>query len=140
MALEAVLFLLVLLAALGLFAWQVVILVRRIRQGKPDGRVDHPLKRMGVVLNVAFGQSKLLREPLAGMLHFFIFWGFVILLAAVAESIGEGLAPGFSLAFLGPLYGPLVFLEDLVGVLVVLAVAVSIVRRLVAPPPRLRVE
>ena len=140
MALEAVLFLFVLLAALGLFAWQVAILVRRIRQGKPDGRVDHPLKRMGVVLNVAFGQSKLLREPLAGMLHFFIFWGFVILLAAVAESIGEGLAPGFSLAFLGPLYGPLVFLEDLVGVLVVLAVAVSIVRRLVAPPPRLRVE
>ena len=30
--------------------------------------------------------------------------------------IGEGLVPGFSFAFLGPLYPPLVFLQDLVGV------------------------
>ena len=82
----------------------------------------------------------MLREPLAGILHFFIFWGFVILLAAVVESIGEGLVPGFSLAFLGPLYPPLVFVQDVVGILVIAAVFVSIFRRLVMPPRRLQVE
>jgi len=52
----------------------------------------------------------------------------------------EALVPGFSFSFLGPLYPPLVFLQDLVGVLVVIAVLISIVRRLVAPPKRLQVE
>ena len=74
---------------------------------------------------MAFGQSKLLREPFAGILHFLIFWGFVILLSAVVESIGEGILPGFSFAFLGPLYPPLAFLQDSIGVLVVVAVLVS---------------
>jgi len=140
MTVEAVLFLLVLLAALGFFAWQGSVLLRRIRQGKPENRFDHPLDRLGVVLKIAFAQTKLLREPFAGTLHFFIFWGFVILLLAVVESIGEGLAPGFSLSFLGRLYRPLVFVEDCIGALVVVAVTVSILRRLIAPPRRLQVE
>ncbi len=140
MTLEGLLFLLVLVASLTWFAFQVATLVRRIRAGKPDDRFDHPRDRLGVVLKVAFGQTKLLREPFAGILHFFIFWGFVILLAAVVESIGEGLSPDFSFSFLGPLYPPLVFLEDLLGALVVLVVTLSILRRLIAPPPRLRVE
>jgi Fe-S oxidoreductase len=140
MAIESLLFLLVLLAALGMFVWQVRVLLRRIRQGRSENRFDHPLRRLGTVLRVAFGQSKILRDPFAGLLHFCIFWGFVILLWAIVESVGEGLAPGFSLSFLGPLYPPLVFLEDLIGTLVVLAVSVSILRRLIAPPRRLQVE
>ncbi len=140
MTVESLLFLIVLLASLGWFAWQEAALIRRVRAGKPENRCDHPLRRLGVVLKIAFGQTKLLREPFAGILHFFIFWGFVILLAAVLESIGEGLRPGFSLSFLGPLYGPLLFLEDILGALVVVVVVVSILRRLLAPPPRLRVE
>ena len=69
-----------------------------------------------------------------------IFGGFVILRSAIIESGLEGLAPGASFAFLGPLYPPLVFLQDLIGSLVVLAVVASILRRLIAPPKRLQVE
>src|SRR5512147_602081 len=130
MSLESVIFLLLFCAALILFGWQIRNLRNRIAIGKPEMRTDRPWRRIRTVLTVAFGQTKLLREPFAGILHFLIFWGFVILLTAVLESIGEGIAPGFSLAFLGPLYPALTFLQDLIGVLVVCAVVVSIIRRL----------
>ncbi|MCC6397784.1 MAG: (Fe-S)-binding protein [Bacteroidetes bacterium] len=140
MTLQSVLFGIVLAAALTLFGRNVVRLVRYLQIGKAENRFDRVGERLGRVAKIAFGQTKLLREPFAGVLHFLIFWGFVILLTAILESIGEGLVPGFSFAFLGPVYPALAFLQDLVGLLVVVSVLVSIVRRLVAPPRRLKVE
>jgi Fe-S oxidoreductase len=139
MTLNALLFALVVVAAFAFFLRNVFRLVASLRLGKKEDRFSGAPQRLRRVLTIAFGQSKLLREPLAGLLHFLIFWGFVVLLSAVLESMGEGLFPGFSFSFLGPLYGPLLVLVDLVGALVVVSVVVSIVRRLFAPPPRLRV-
>ncbi len=140
MSAEHILFIIVFVGSLGLFALSVRNLLRALAIGKSDNRFDHAGKRLGNVLRIAFGQTKLLREPFAGLLHFFIFWGFVILLTAVLESLGEGLVPGFSLSFLGPLYAPLTYLQDMIGLFVVLSVSISILRRLIAPPKRLRVE
>jgi Fe-S oxidoreductase len=140
MTLQSVLFGIVLAAALTLFGKNVLRLVRYLKIGKAENRFDRVGERLGRVAKIAFGQTKLLREPFAGVLHFLIFWGFVILLTAILESIGEGLVPGFSFAFLGPVNPVLAFLQDLVGVLVVVSVLVSIFRRLVAPPMRLKVE
>jgi Fe-S oxidoreductase len=139
MTLNALLFALVFLAALAFFARNVFRLVGYLRLGKKEDRFSGAGRRLRRVLTIAFGQSKLLREPLAGLLHLLIFWGFVVLLSAVLESVGEGLVPGFSFSFLGPLYPPLLVLVDLFGALVVFSVLVSIVRRLFAPPARLRV-
>ncbi|MGB2957978.1 MAG: heterodisulfide reductase-related iron-sulfur binding cluster [Bacteroidota bacterium] len=133
-------FLLVILCALAFFAWNIRTFVRYLKLGREENRFDEPGKRIARVLRIAFGQTKLLREPLAGSLHFLIFWGFVILLAAVLESIGEGIFPGFSFSFLGPLYGPILFLQDLFGLLVLVAVLVSLYRRLFLPPKRLDVS
>ena len=139
MTLNSLLFFLVLLFALGLFGWNARRLIRYLKIGKTENRFDRPGERIAAVLKIAFGQTKLLREPFAGLLHFLVFWGFVILLAAVLESIGEGLLPGFSFAFLGPLYPPLLFLEDLFGVLVVVTVIIYLYRRILSPPKRLNV-
>jgi Fe-S oxidoreductase len=140
MSTNSLLFAVVLAGALGFFAWNLRRLISYLRIGKAENRFDNSGRRIAAVLTIAFGQSKLLREPLAGVLHVLIFWGFLILLAAVVESIGEGLVEGFSLAFLGPLYAPLVFLSDLFGVFVLGAVLVSLYRRLIAPPRRLQVS
>ena len=139
MSVESMLFTVLLVAAFSLFARSVRRLHSYLMLGKPENRFGAPIRRIGNVLRVAFGQSKLLREPFAGMLHFLIFWGFVVLLTAVAESIAEGLIPGFSLSFIGPVYPPLVFLQDFVGGLVVIAVSVSLYRRQFSPPKRLQV-
>ncbi|MDH3253135.1 MAG: heterodisulfide reductase-related iron-sulfur binding cluster, partial [Ignavibacteria bacterium] len=140
MSVQQIVFAIVLVGALALFGYNFNRLVRYLRIGKSAQRSDSVGTRIRKVLEIAFGQSKLLREPLAGVLHFLIFWGFVILLLAVIESIGEGLVPGFSFAFLGPLYPPLVVLTDLAGALVVISVIISLYRRLFAPPQRLRVS
>lgn len=140
MALRQILFLLLLLLSFGFFAINLKRLISYLGIGKRDHRTDHPLTRIRNVLVVAFGQSKLLREPLAGIMHFVIFWGFVILLLAILETIGEGLSPNFSLAFLGPVYPPLVFIQDAIGLLVVGSVLLALFRRYVKPPKRLDVS
>ncbi|HCV43729.1 MAG TPA: Fe-S oxidoreductase, partial [Bacteroidetes bacterium] len=137
---EPMIFSVVLVGALGFFGWNIRRLISYLRLGKKENRFDQVGTRLRNTLRIALGQSKILREPVAGILHVLIFWGFVVLLAAVVESIGEGILPGFSFSFLGPLYPPLIFLEDVFGALVILSVMVSIFRRLVVPPKRLQVS
>ena len=133
------LFTFLLVVSLGFFAHSVRRLLRTLKIGKPANRLDRPWLRMRKTLTVAIGQSKLFREPLPGLMHALIFWGFVVLLAAIAESIGQGLWSNFSLKFLGPLHAPLLFLEDLFAGLVVVSVVAALVRRVFIRPPRLRV-
>ena len=138
MTAKNVVFLVVFVLAMGLFAWSVYRLIRYLRLGKPENRFDRPGSRLMKVLTVAFGQSKLLREPLAGVMHFFIFWGFVVLLSAVVESVAEGIFPGFSLSVLGTgMEGALAFLQDLFVGLVIVSVLVALFRRYVLRPKRL---
>ena len=131
-----VIFAVVLSAALTFFAYSTVRLVRLLRLGKPDARFDRVGVRIGNVLRVAFGQTKLLREPLAGLMHFFIFWGFVILLTAVLEAIVEGFFAGFTLRALGPLFPPLAVVQELISLLVVISCLTALVRWYFVPPRR----
>jgi Fe-S oxidoreductase len=140
MTAQNVLFLILLLLSFGFFGWNVRRLISYLRIGKPDRRFDRPADRLKNVIVVAFGQTKLFREPLAGTMHFLIYWGFIVLLAAVLESMGEGLVDGFSFAFLGALYGPLAFMIDLFGLLVIVSILTALFRRYVAGPKRLKVD
>ncbi len=133
---RSALFAVVLLAALGFFVYSSIRLIKSLSIGKSESRFDQVGRRLKNVLVVAFGQSKLLREPLAGLMHFFIFWGFVVLLSAVLEAIVEGLFPGFTVAALGPLFPPLALLQESIGILVALSCVVALVRWFVVPPRR----
>ena len=140
MTTKSILFLIVLLCAFGFFSFSVRRLIRYLKIGQPDDRFDKPWARLKKTLTVAIAQSKILREPFAGAMHALIFWGFIVLLAAVLESIGEGLVPGFSFRFLGGLYPPLLFMEDLFAGLVTVSVLVALYRRYVMRPKRLDVS
>ncbi len=123
--------------ALAFFARNARRLISYLSIGTATERTDRRGDRLRKLLIVGFGQSKLLREPVAGVMHFIIFWGFVVVTAGTAEMIVGGMIPGFSLKFLGPLYAPLLFLEDLFCVLVIGAVLFAFWRRLVIKPKRL---
>jgi Fe-S oxidoreductase len=129
-------FLIVLLGALGLFFFSSVRLIRSLSVGKKEDRFRDVGARIGNVLRVALGQSKLLREPAAGIMHFFIFWGFAILLSAVIEAILEGIFPGFTLEVLGWLFPPLALLQEILGILVIFSVVGGLVRWSFVPPKR----
>lgn len=134
--LHGLIFALVLTVSLGFFIHSCMHLVKFLQLGKRDDRFDQIGTRIKKVLVVAFGQTKLLREPLAGLMHFFIFWGFVILLTAVVEGIIEGFAPGFTLQKLGPLFPPLAVLQETIAVLVVISCLLGLARWHFAPPKR----
>ncbi|HUN64518.1 MAG TPA: heterodisulfide reductase-related iron-sulfur binding cluster [Bacteroidota bacterium] len=135
------------LVILGVVAFSVSFFVLRVRRlitylaiGKAENRFRSPFRRLANMIVVAFGQTKLFREPLAGLLHAAIFWGFLVLLLAIVESIGSGISASFSLAFLGPFYGPLAVMEEIAGFLVICSVLTALYRRVVTRPSRLDVH
>ena len=69
-----IVFLAIFLISMGLFAFRARRLFVILMIGKSDNRFDHPLQRLLSVLDVAIGQTKILREPVAGLMHAFIFW------------------------------------------------------------------
>jgi Fe-S oxidoreductase len=137
---KTIIFGIIFFSSIIFFLYNVKKLISYLLIGKKDSRFDNPAKRLKNVLVVALGHSKLFREPLAGLMHFFIYWGFVVLLLAILESIGEGFSPTFSLSWIGVAYRPLVFLEDLFGMLVAWSVLVALFRRYISRPKRLEVD
>ncbi len=123
------------------FGISVRRLINYLAVGKPDDRFHNAGERVKRVISIALAQKKLLREPLAGILHLSIFWGFVVLIAAVMESIGEGLTGHFSLAFLGgAVYGVITFSQEILCVLVMAAVVLAFWRRFITRVKRLQVD
>jgi len=94
-------FSIVLLVAIVIFYFSLKKLYKGLLIGKPENRFNNILERLKNVLVVALAQSKLFREPVAGLMHAFIFWGFCALLIVVIESIIQGFYPYFSFNFLG---------------------------------------
>jgi Fe-S oxidoreductase len=140
MSVENVLFIVILAAALTVFARRANLLISYVKIGRPDNRFDQPGARLRQTLAVGFGQTKILRDPVAGPAHAAIFWGFMVLLASAFEMILEGLHHGWSLNFLGPLYSLLTIVTDIFCVAVMAGCAVTLWRRYVMRIRRLQVE
>jgi Fe-S oxidoreductase len=136
---ENVIFLVVLVAASGFFALNAQRLVQYMRLGKPEARLDRPLHRVWNVLRVGIAQTKILREPVAGVMHATIFWGFMVLTAGTIELLVAGVFPAFSYARLLPdaLYAGYELSQDGFAVLVLGAIGFAYFRRLVLHPRRL---
>ena len=137
MGLSNILFTIVLLGSLLFFGFSARRLLSYLQVGKSEDRFDRPLLRMQRVVKIALLQTKLLREPLAGFMHLAIFWGFLALIGAVVESIGEGVTGHFSFRFLGGLYSFITFTQEIFCVLVVVSVALALWRRFIVPVIRL---
>lgn len=140
MSTERVAVLAVVVVAAGFFALNVQRLVQYMRLGKPESRVDDAVRRAWNVLRVGIAQTKILREPVAGVMHATIFWGFMVLTAGTVEFLIAGVVPGFAFGrFLpAPLHLAYEASQDAFAVLVLGAVAFAYYRRLVLHPRRLR--
>ncbi|MDB5034751.1 MAG: Fe-S oxidoreductase [Chlorobi bacterium] len=133
-----IIFWIVFIASMGGIAWNTRRLIGYLRIGKKENRFGDIAARIKNVLVVAIGQSKLMREPIAGAIHAAIFWGFLVLLAAVVESVLEGLFPGGGLGWLGPIYSVLTISQDLFCVLILVGVVWALWRRYVTKVKRLQ--
>lgn len=124
-------FALALLVTLGVFAFTTWRYVRLFMLTKPDFPIRNFGKRFGIMMRVAFGQTKMFRMPILGFLHGLVFWGFLVILVGSIEMVIDGLAgTDRSLKFLGWLYDFIMASGDIFAILIAIAIAVFLVRRL----------
>lgn len=128
---------LVILVALGLFNLRAFQLLELIRLGRPENRFDALGGRLLRVIRVVFGQQKLLQWPFPGLMHAFIFWGFVILFTTIVEAFGAVYQTGFALPFIGR-WGPLASIQDLFVLLVLVGIGMAFYIRKGKRPGRFR--
>jgi len=135
MVLRAALLLALLAVAGGLFARRARRLYRLIRLGQPVGRTSDLPKRIGREGTVVLGQRKLLQRLVPGLMHAFIFWGFLVLLSTIVEAAGQAVDEDFTIPAVGE-SGWLGLLQDLFGVLVVVGVLMAFAIRKIQRPER----
>ena len=126
-----IIFIIILIAAIYLFSKNAGKIRRNILLGKDADRSDQPGERWKVMLKVAFGQSKMVKRPVAAVMHLFIYVGFVIINLEVLEIMIDGIFGShriFSKA-LGGLYGLLIGGFEVLAVLVLTACVVFLIRR-----------
>ncbi len=128
--LSSILFAILLLAGFGLFIKNIKTIVRNIKLGQNINRSDNSSERWKNMALIALGQSKMVKRPIAGILHIFVYVGFVLINIELLEIIIDGLF-GTHRAFsgLGTAYVCLIASFEILAFLVVVAVIIFWIRR-----------
>ena len=138
MGISNLVFAVILAVALGFFARSANRLNRWLQIGRDEVRTDHPDQRTKNFLLIGLGQSKILRDPVGGMMHALVFWGFCVLGLGTLEIMIQGLYTPFTWDAILPrfLYLPYVVSQEVFAVFVLIPVAYLLYRRLVIKPKR----
>lgn len=130
MGISNIVFLVILIAAGGAFAFQVSKIRRNILLGRDVDRSDRKRERLAMMARVALGQSKMVTRPLAGMMHVIIYVGFVVINIEVLEIMIDGVFGTHRIfSFLGGFYDFLIGSFEILAFLVLFACVVFLVRR-----------
>ncbi len=71
-----------LIAGLAVFSYSIYRRIGLLARLSPENRINNIRERIALLFRIGLGQSKLVgrqRERSSGAMHFFIFWGFLIL-------------------------------------------------------------
>ena len=118
------------LLTLGVFTYTINRIIGFFRLTRPFPIKDYG-KRFKVMLEVAFGQSKIFRRPVVGFLHALVFWGFCVILLGSIEMVVDGVSGTHRiLSVLGVLYDIIIASGDVFALLVAISIAVFLSRRL----------
>jgi hypothetical protein len=130
MYIDNILFAIILVIGIGFFAKNVKKLKRNIYLGHDVNRKDNSSARWKNMAMIALGQSKMVKRPIAGLLHIIVYAGFIIINIEVLEIIIDGLFETHRVfSFLGGFYGFLIGSFEILAVLVLVAVIVFWIRR-----------
>jgi len=115
--------------AFGFFLYNIYNLIKILRIGKYEMRFDNIGERIKRVIIYVFGQKRLVKNyTFAGVAHFMIFWGFVIITIGTIELLVSGVIPGFRL-IPGEAHNFYEFILDIVQLLVLVAIVMGIINR-----------
>ncbi|MBW8350012.1 (Fe-S)-binding protein [Bacillus sp. IITD106] len=130
-------FLIVTAYAISLFVYVVRTRIAYIKLGK-KAEFDHDVKtRLNNIWTNVFGQKKLLKDKKSGLIHVMFFYGFILVQFGAIDFIWKGLAPSSHLP-LGPLYPGFKFFQEIVTLMILVAVVWAFYRRYIEKLPRLK--
>ncbi len=128
--LDNIVFAIVLGIGFGYFYANVKKIIRNIHLGTDVNRKDNPKARWSNMAMIALGQSKMVKRPIAGVLHIIVYVGFIIINIELLEIIIDGLLGTHRVfASLGVVYDVLIASFEILAVLVIVAVLVFWTRR-----------
>ncbi|WP_418604458.1 4Fe-4S dicluster domain-containing protein [Hwangdonia sp.] len=127
-----VLFAIILILGIGYFAKNVKKLIRNIKLGQDVDVSDNKSQRWKNMTMIAFGQSKMVRRPIAGLLHIVVYVGFIIINIEVLEIIIDGLIGTHRIGLKvlpTSVYGVLIGAFEVLAILVFISVTIFWIRR-----------
>jgi heterodisulfide reductase subunit C len=128
--LDNILFAIFLGLGIGFFAINFKKIIRNIKLGQEVNRSNNPKLRWKNMAMIALGQSKMVKKPIAGILHVIVYIGFVIINLEVLEIIIDGLFGTHRIfAPLGLVYNLLIGSFEILAFLVLVAVIIFWIRR-----------
>lgn len=128
--LDNILFAVLLIIGFGYFFQNIKKIIRNINLGTAVDRKDNPNARWNNMAMIALGQSKMVKRPLAGVLHIIVYAGFIIINIELLEIIIDGLFGTHRVfAFLGTFYNVLIGSFEILALLVLVAVITFWTRR-----------
>ena len=126
-----VLFVFLLGVAVGLFAKNIKKINRNIQLGRKIDRSDRSNERWGNMVRIALGQSKMVKRPLAGILHIVVYIGFILINIELLEIVVDGILGTHRIfaPYLGGFYNILIGSFEILATLVLVAVIIFWCRR-----------
>jgi Fe-S oxidoreductase len=133
----AVIYILIPLAGIGVFAYIMKRRVAPLLKAAPDDRFNRYAERVRAVLKIWLAQWRHPRYMLAGILHIVVFFGFLTLAARSTQLVILGFIDGFTLPGFGGGFGHFYnAVKDYAGTAVFVCAVVLAVRRMAFKPAR----
>ena len=127
---KQVVFALALLVTLVAFGFTITRIIRFFSLTRKGFPVKNIGKRIGIMLKVAFGQTKIFRRPIIGFLHAMVFWGFCLIIFGSIEMVIDGLfGLEKSLSVLGWFHDFIMAAGDIFAPIIAIAIVVFLIRR-----------
>ncbi len=129
---DNIIFLILLIVGFGLFGKSLLKIYRNIRLGREINRSDRKSERWETMARVAMGQSRMVKRPVAGILHLFVYVGFVIINIELLEIIVDGIFGThrfLTIIFGHTFYNIFTATLEVLAILVIIGVVLFFIRR-----------
>ena len=130
-------FLFVTVYAISLFIYLIKTRTMYIKLGKKVEFEQNVKERLHKIWVHVFGQKKLLKDKKSGIMHLMFFYGFILVQFGAIDFMIKGIQPGTHLP-LGPLYPGFTFFQEIVTLVIIVAVFIAFYRRYIEKLVRLK--
>jgi heterodisulfide reductase subunit C len=139
---QQILFILLVIAAIWVFASKVKLIRSNIKLGRDEDLTDNSGMRWRNMLLMAFGQKRMFEKPLVAVLHFLIYFGFIIINIEILEIILDGIFGTHRLfaPYLGNFYLFVINFFEVLAFLVLASCVIFLARRNIVRVPRLTMK